>query len=162
MLFRSGPRDCGVAHTAIPQFEELVKTPLQASAHRADGGIRGVSAGDPYSPTARRSPTSRRAGVGSRPFPAEHQRAGHRVADKGRQSDPPRRPLAETRPRVELGPPHAQADARAALFQEALVVAHHQLGLELFHRVEGYADDDQDRGAAEVEGGAGLVDQECR
>src|SRR5437870_2948043 len=39
----------------------------------------------------------------------------------------------------------------ARLFQEALVVAHHQLGLELLHRVEGHADDNQDRGAAEEE-----------
>src|SRR3954462_13258155 len=38
------------------------------------------------------------------------------------------------------------------LLEEALVVAHHQLGLELLHRVEGHADDDQQRRAAELEG----------
>src|SRR5215208_5419591 len=43
------------------------------------------------------------------------------------------------------------------LLQEALVVAHHQLGLELLHRVQGDADDDQQRGSAEEEVGAGLV-----
>src|SRR4051812_30107098 len=37
------------------------------------------------------------------------------------------------------------------LLQEAFVVAHHQLGLELLHGVEGHADDDQQRGSAEVE-----------
>ena len=42
-------------------------------------------------------------------------------------------------------------EARAALLQEALVVAHHQLRLELLHRVQRHADHDQDRGAAEVE-----------
>src|SRR5689334_7636794 len=50
----------------------------------------------------------------------------------------------------------------ARLLQEALVVAHHQLCLELFHRVEGDADDDQDRGAAEEEVGRGLVDEDGR
>ncbi len=39
----------------------------------------------------------------------------------------------------------------AMLLQEALVVAHEQLGFHLTHRVERDADDDEDRGAAEVE-----------
>ena len=42
-------------------------------------------------------------------------------------------------------------DAAAGLLQEALVVAHHQLRLELLHRVQRDADDDQQRGAAEEE-----------
>ena len=46
--------------------------------------------------------------------------------------------------------------------EEALVVAHHQLRLELLHRVERHADHDQDRGAAEVEVRARLVDQDRR
>src|ERR1700712_1616198 len=37
------------------------------------------------------------------------------------------------------------------LLEEAFVVAHHQLGLELLHGVEGHADDDQQRGSAELE-----------
>src|SRR5215207_7173600 len=49
-----------------------------------------------------------------------------------------------------------------SLFQEALVVAHHQLRLELLHRVERDADHDQDRGAAEVEVRTGLVEQDRR
>ena len=40
---------------------------------------------------------------------------------------------------------------RSALLEEALVVAHHQLRLELLHRVQRDADHDDDRGAAEVE-----------
>src|SRR3984957_18301601 len=44
---------------------------------------------------------------------------------------------------------HAQR--RGALLQEALVAAHHELGLELLHRFERYADHDQDRGTTEVE-----------
>src|SRR3954471_18226016 len=54
------------------------------------------------------------------------------------------------------------ADTSGPLLQEALVVAHHQLRLELFHRVERDADDDQDRGATEEEVGAGLVDEDRR
>src|SRR5437764_3508824 len=39
--------------------------------------------------------------------------------------------------------------ARAqVLLQETLVVAHHQLGLELLHRVQRHPDHDQDRGPA--------------
>src|SRR3954453_19599268 len=48
------------------------------------------------------------------------------------------------------------------LFQEALVVAHHELRLELLHRVERHADHDQDRRSAEEEVRAGLADQERR
>src|SRR3954464_639103 len=48
------------------------------------------------------------------------------------------------------------------LLQEALVVAHHQLRLELLHRVEGHAHDDEQRGAAEEEVRARLVDQDRR
>src|SRR4051812_31584702 len=50
------------------------------------------------------------------------------------------------------------------LLQEAFVVAHHQLGFELLHRVEGHPDDDQQRRAAEVERlrGAGRGDQDRR
>src|SRR5215204_2218582 len=48
------------------------------------------------------------------------------------------------------------------LLQEALVVAHHELRLDLLHGVEGHADDDQDRGAAEVEVRRCLVDQDRR
>ena len=45
----------------------------------------------------------------------------------------------------------ARRPARHPLLEEALVAAHHQLGLELLHRVERDADDDQDRGPAEAE-----------
>src|SRR5215208_1612217 len=48
------------------------------------------------------------------------------------------------------------------LLKEALVVAHHQLRLELLHRVQGDADDDQDRGSAEVEVRGSLVDEDGR
>src|SRR3954447_6818085 len=48
------------------------------------------------------------------------------------------------------------------LLQEALVVAHHQLRLELLHRVEGDAHDDEQRGAAEEEVRARLVDEDRR
>ena len=51
---------------------------------------------------------------------------------------------------------------RGRLLQEAFVVAHHQLRLELFHRVERHADDDEDRGPAEVERGRGLADEDRR
>src|ERR1700710_1086471 len=51
---------------------------------------------------------------------------------------------------------------RTTLFEEALVVAHHQLRLELLHRVQGDADDDEDRRAAEEEVGARLVDEDRR
>src|SRR5687767_849482 len=50
----------------------------------------------------------------------------------------------------------------AGLLQEALVVAHHQLRLELLHRVQRDADDDEDRRAAEEEVGARLVDEDRR
>ena len=43
------------------------------------------------------------------------------------------------------------AHGRVSLLQEALVVAHHQLRLELLHRVQRHADHDQDRRAAEEE-----------
>src|SRR5579862_970549 len=39
----------------------------------------------------------------------------------------------------------------ARSFDEALVLAHQELGLDLLHGVEGDADDDEDGGAAEVE-----------
>src|ERR1700733_7492155 len=48
------------------------------------------------------------------------------------------------------------------LFQESLVVAHHQLRLELLHRVERHPDHDQDRGTAEEEVGGGLADEDRR
>src|SRR3954447_18790176 len=48
------------------------------------------------------------------------------------------------------------------LLQEALVVAHHQLRLELLHRVQGDAHDDEQRGAAEEEVRARLVDEDRR
>src|SRR5215217_3995158 len=51
---------------------------------------------------------------------------------------------------------------RASLLEEALVVAHHELRLELLHGVQRHADHDQDRGAAEVEVGRCLVDQDGR
>src|SRR3954452_20245439 len=50
----------------------------------------------------------------------------------------------------------------AYLFEEALVVAHHQLRLELLHRVQRDADDDEDRGAAEEEVRRRLVDEDGR
>src|SRR5688572_1477348 len=40
---------------------------------------------------------------------------------------------------------------RARAPQEALVVAHEQVGLHLAHGVQGHAHDDQEAGAAEVE-----------
>src|SRR5436305_1317164 len=46
---------------------------------------------------------------------------------------------------LEVAPP------AAALLQEALVTSHHQLRLELLHRFQRDPDDDQQRGAAEVE-----------
>ena len=51
---------------------------------------------------------------------------------------------------------------RDSLLQEAFVVAHHQLRLELLHRIEGDADDDQQRGSAEQERGTGLGDENRR
>src|SRR5688572_20261707 len=48
------------------------------------------------------------------------------------------------------------------LLEEAFVVAHHQLGLELLHRVEGDAHNDQQRGAAEEEVRVRLRDEERR
>src|SRR4051794_41593767 len=51
--------------------------------------------------------------------------------------------------------------SRASL-QEALVVPHHQLGLELLDGIEGNTDDDQDRGPAEEEVGRRLADQDGR
>src|SRR5207247_2946265 len=39
---------------------------------------------------------------------------------------------------------------RSLSFDEAAVLAHHQLRLQLFHRVESHANDDQDRRAAQV------------
>src|SRR3954452_9843829 len=48
------------------------------------------------------------------------------------------------------------------LLQEAFVVTHHELRLELLDRVERDADHDQDRGAAEEEVGRGLVDEDRR
>src|ERR1700760_1999228 len=51
---------------------------------------------------------------------------------------------------------------RPYLLQEALVVAHHELRLELLHRVQRDADDDQQRGAAEEEVRARLVDEDRR
>src|SRR3954453_17595931 len=56
----------------------------------------------------------------------------------------------------------AMAGRAPYLFQEALVVAHHQLGLELFHRVQRDADDDEQRGPAEEEVRARLVDEDRR
>src|SRR4051812_32396773 len=56
----------------------------------------------------------------------------------------------------------AMAGRAPYLFQEALVVAHHQLGLELFHRVQRHADDDEQRGPAEEEVRARLVDEDRR
>ena len=60
---------------------------------------------------------------------------------------------------------HEVAAIRAiseASLQEALVTSHHQLRLELLHRFERDADDDQDRGAAELELLVGLREQQCR
>src|SRR6478752_10716946 len=48
---------------------------------------------------------------------------------------------------------------RPYLLEEALVVAHHQLGLELLHRVERDPDHDQDGCPAEEEVGRRLVDE---
>ena len=59
--------------------------------------------------------------------------------------------------RIRFSSRHGASTAEpcaTALLQEALVVAHHQLRLELLHRVERDADDDQQRGAAEEEVGA--------
>src|SRR5271165_7202793 len=50
----------------------------------------------------------------------------------------------------------------AALLQEALVAAHHQLRLELLHRFQRHPDDDQDRRAAEVELLMGAGEQDRR
>ena len=47
------------------------------------------------------------------------------------------------------------ADARPSP-DEALVAAHHQLRLELLHRLDDDADDDQDAGAAEADADAGV------
>src|SRR5215211_2229395 len=58
----------------------------------------------------------------------------------------------------------ACGDRRAKPYslQEAFVVAHHELRLELLHGVKGDADHDQDRGAAEVEVRRRLVDEDRR
>ena len=54
----------------------------------------------------------------------------------------------------------AAADARAARTGEALVVAGDEVPLDLLHGVEGHADHDEERRAAEVEGHAELVDED--
>src|SRR5258706_5107873 len=48
-----------------------------------------------------------------------------------------------------------------ALLDEALVLPHEQLGLDLFHGVQGDADDDQHRRAAQVEAGGGHAGEEA-
>src|SRR4051794_12553400 len=48
------------------------------------------------------------------------------------------------------------------LLQEAFVVPHHELRLELLHGVERHADHDEDRRAAEEEVGRRLVDEDRR
>src|SRR3954465_10281157 len=58
--------------------------------------------------------------------------------------------------------PCSRRAKRGILLQEALVVAHHQLRLELFHRVQRDADHDQQRRAAEEEVRVGLGDQDRR
>src|SRR5579883_3025028 len=61
-------------------------------------------------------------------------------------------PGAPRRMTIKLAAPHVEpALAHLALLQEAFVVAHDQLRLELAHRVEGHAHDDQQGRAAEVE-----------
>src|SRR6185312_7501467 len=60
------------------------------------------------------------------------------------------------------GPSRTRFSSGMALLEEALVVAHHQLRLELLDRVESDADHDQDRGPAEKEVRARLVDQQGR
>src|SRR3954465_13515515 len=63
--------------------------------------------------------------------------------------------------RARRGPRRGRGRA-PYLLQEALVVAHHQLRLELLHRVEGDAHDDEQRGAAEEEVRARLIDEDRR
>src|ERR1700688_4692692 len=72
-------------------------------------------------------------------------------------------PGAPYRSRFTVGPPHpaepaarvgpaspASADLRLVSSDEAAVLAHHQLRLQLFHRVERYADHDEYGCASEV------------
>src|SRR4051794_10639068 len=49
------------------------------------------------------------------------------------------------------GPRRIKLSSLIALLQEAFVITHHQLRLELLHRVQRDADDDEQRRAAEVE-----------
>src|SRR5436189_1976692 len=49
-----------------------------------------------------------------------------------------------------------------ALLQEALVTSHHQLRLQLLHRFQRDPDDDQQRGAAEVEVLVRSREEDCR
>src|SRR6266480_3778646 len=52
---------------------------------------------------------------------------------------------------LSLGPlPDGERRQEETSFDEAAVLAHHQLRLQLFHRVESHANDDQDRRAAQV------------
>jgi hypothetical protein len=77
------------------------------------------------------------------------------------------RPACPFRPgrtkRMRLSSLIAQAGSKG-YFRKAFVVAHHQLRLELLHRVQRDADHDQQRGAAEVEAlrGAGGGDDDGR
>src|SRR2546430_15315694 len=48
----------------------------------------------------------------------------------------------------------------AKLLQKSLVVAHHQLRLQLFHGVQRNPDHDQERGAPAEEAGPGLIDED--
>jgi hypothetical protein len=89
-------------------------------------------------PPTLRQPTSRRADAG---------------ASRRPRHDPPPDPKMAH---------HSLGAPGRGLFQEALVVAHHQLRLELLHRVQGDSDHDQDRCPAEEEVGARLVDEDGR
>src|SRR6266568_7288294 len=67
-----------------------------------------------------------------------------------------RRPAA-SRVRDLAGRDPPPADARAARAGEALVVAGDEVAFDLLHGVERHADDDEERGPAEVELDVGLV-----
>ena len=54
----------------------------------------------------------------------------------------------------------AASELRA--LDQAFILLGHQVALHLGNRIHGHADHDQQRGAAEIEGHAGIADQELR
>jgi hypothetical protein len=160
-----------IGHAAMHSGLANTRRPQLASGDHAvlatrKGGDRPISGRHPrHRPRPRPPP---RRGVSHVCCPYDHERSSppEDRADPrtcGARDVPKRWRHANAHPCAAIavsGPRRAVAGDR--LLQEALVVAHHQLRLELFHGVEGDADHDQDRRAAEEEVGRRLVDQDRR